>query len=63
MGNDQKVLENRLRRVAKRRGLTVSKNRVRDPKAIGYELYKLRSSLNEITLSCLTLDELAECLK
>jgi hypothetical protein len=41
MTNDYKVLENRLRRVAKRRGMTLTKSRSRDPKAIDYGRYSL----------------------
>lgn len=41
MTNAEKVLENRLRRIAARRGFTLNKNRVRDHLAVGYGLYVL----------------------
>ena len=37
----QKVRENRLRRVAQRRGLHLTRSRRRDPKAVDYGLYWL----------------------
>lgn len=36
MASDEKVRENRLRRMAERRGLTVHKSRRRDPAALDY---------------------------
>jgi hypothetical protein len=36
-----KTLENRLRRVAERQGLTLTKSRRRDPRAIGYNTFTL----------------------
>jgi hypothetical protein len=38
---DRKVLENRLRRAAKRQGLRLEKSRFRDPRAVGYGTYQL----------------------
>jgi hypothetical protein len=37
----RKALENRMRRVAERQGLTLTKSRRRDPRAIGYGTYTL----------------------
>lgn len=39
---DEKVHENRLRRMAERQGLALQKNRRRDPRARDYGLYWLR---------------------
>jgi hypothetical protein len=36
-----KVLENRLRRTAGRRGYLLEKSRVRDPKGLGYARYRI----------------------
>jgi hypothetical protein len=36
-----KTLENRLRRAAERQGLTLTKSRRRDPRAVGYGTYTL----------------------
>ena len=36
MENDEKVRENRLRRMAERQGYKLEKSRIRDPRAIGY---------------------------
>lgn len=41
MPTGAKVLENRLRRVAERRGLSLEKNRRRDQKAVDYGLFRL----------------------
>lgn len=41
MGNELKLRENRLRRVAARRGLVLRKNRRRDPGALDYGMYCL----------------------
>lgn len=41
MAQDQKVRENRLRRMADRQGLRLSKSRSRDVNAIDYGLYAL----------------------
>jgi hypothetical protein len=38
----QKVAENRLRRMAARRGWTVEKSRSRDPKALDYGLWTMK---------------------
>lgn len=40
-GGQLKALENRLRRVAERQGLTLTKSRRRDPRAIGYGTFTL----------------------
>ena len=44
MTNAEKVRENRLRRMAKRQGMTLKKNPRRDPRAIDYGGYKLTNS-------------------
>ena len=41
MGTDEKVRENRLRRMAERQGLELRKSRRRDPRAIDYGTYML----------------------
>ncbi|WP_257541020.1 hypothetical protein [Sphingobium sp. CFD-1] len=41
MSENEKVRENRLRRIAERRGMILSKSRRRDPKAIDYGGYML----------------------
>jgi hypothetical protein len=41
---EEKVRENRLRRMAKRQGLQLLKSRARDPRAIGYGGYMLVDS-------------------
>jgi hypothetical protein len=41
MGTDEKVRENRLRRMAERQGLRLVKSRRRDPRAIDYGMYML----------------------
>jgi hypothetical protein len=41
MAADEKVRENKLRRIADRRGLQLMKSRSRDPKAVDYGLYAL----------------------
>lgn len=43
MPNDEKVRENRLRRMAERQGLMLVKSRRRDPRALDYGLYWLAS--------------------
>lgn len=37
----QKVRENRVRNAARRQGLTLTRNRARDPQALGYGTYRL----------------------
>ena len=39
MDTAEKTRENRLRRVAERRGFRLEKSRIRDPRAIGYGRY------------------------
>jgi hypothetical protein len=39
--SEEKVKENRLRRMAARQGLRLEKSRRRDPRAIGYGTYQL----------------------
>jgi hypothetical protein len=41
MPDDEKIYEAKLRRVARRQGLTLSKSRLRDPRAIGYGSFTL----------------------
>lgn len=44
MTDDDKVRENRLRRMAVRQGLILQKSRLRDSRAIGYGTYQLASA-------------------
>lgn len=39
--SDEKVLENRLRRMADRQGLRLAKSKRRDPRALDYGKYRL----------------------
>jgi hypothetical protein len=41
MENEEKVRENRLRRMAERQGYKLEKSRRRDPRATDYGLYRL----------------------
>ncbi len=41
MTNAEKVREDRLRRAARRQGLWLSKSRTRDPRALGYNRWRL----------------------
>ena len=41
MENEEKVRENRLRRMAERQGYKLEKSRIRDPRAIGYGSIRL----------------------
>jgi hypothetical protein len=41
MGQEEKVRDNRLRRIAERRGMKLTRSRRRDPKALDYGLYWL----------------------
>ncbi len=43
MTNDSKVRENRLRRMADRQGLTLTKSRRRDPRALDYGKWTITS--------------------
>lgn len=43
-----KALENRMRRVAERQGLTLTKSRRRDPRAIGYGTFSLSDGVTII---------------
>jgi hypothetical protein len=45
---DEKVRENKLRRMAKRQGLQLVKSRLRDRRAIGYGTYVLADDRNRI---------------
>lgn len=62
-GMDDKVRENRLRRMAARQGLALTRSRRRDPRALDYGLYWLSRGKGQITdsddsvLSGVTLDE------
>lgn len=44
---DDKVRENRLRRMAARQGLTLSRSRRRDPRALDYGLYWLTETTTD----------------
>jgi hypothetical protein len=66
---DYKVLENRLRRAAKRQGLVLIKSRSRDPRAIDYGGYMLADAENNTAVAgelgsprSLSLTEIAEAL-
>ena len=64
---DEKVRENRLRRMADRQGLRLQKSRRRDPRAIDYGRYWLTDPYNSNALVAggdwgATLDEIAEYL-
>ena len=49
MGTDEKVRENRLRRMAERQGLELRKSRRRDPRAIDYGTYMLvNAEINDV---------------
>ena len=48
---EAKVLENRLRRVAARRGLRLEKSRRRDPNAIDYGGYMLADAYRNIAIA------------
>lgn len=62
-GMADKVRENRLRRMAERQGLVLTRSRRRDPRALDYGLYWLARTKGQITdsddslLSGVTLDE------
>lgn len=57
---EEKVRENRLRRMASRQGLTLHRSRRRDPRALDYGLYWLRNANDEpaIAPEGTTLDEI-----
>ncbi len=62
---DDKVRENRLRRMADRQGLKLTRSRRRDPRALDYGLYWLadaRTSALESPEAGLTLDEVEQYL-
>jgi hypothetical protein len=46
---DEKVRENRLRRIAERAGLRLEKSRRRDPRAIDYDCWQLVGSDSRVT--------------
>ena len=67
--NQQKVRENRLRRMAKRQGLAVRKSAARDPHALGYERFWIADAGTNATVfqgseryPNLTLDEVEKWL-
>jgi hypothetical protein len=51
MDSNEKVRENRLRRMAERQGLTLQKSRLRDVRAIGYGTYQLADSAGAVVAS------------
>jgi hypothetical protein len=63
MLNSEKVLENRLRRVAARRGWKIVKSRVRDTKAIGFGHYSLLDAKGKRLANVATLTLIMEILK
>ncbi|MGY1845512.1 hypothetical protein [Modestobacter sp. SYSU DS0875] len=65
MSPEEKVKENRLRRVAARRGLKLTRSRRRDPRALDYGRYwltEVRSNAPASPESGLTLDQVEEYL-
>jgi hypothetical protein len=57
--NEERVRENRVRRVAERRGYRLEKNRRRDAKAIDYGLFYLTSLATERrAFASVSLDEI-----
>jgi hypothetical protein len=61
MERSEKVRELRLRRMAKRQGLTVTKSRRRDPRALDYGMYYVsdaRSNTLESSEQGMNIDEL-----
>jgi hypothetical protein len=59
MDQDEKVRENRLRRVAERRGYEMRKSRRRDPLALDYgEWYLVRGSIQGLPMQKVTLSSL-----
>ncbi|MCU1669556.1 MAG: hypothetical protein JWP40_2483 [Blastococcus sp.] len=51
MTPEEKVRDNRLRRVAERRGMKLTRSRRRDPKALDYGLYWLTDARTGETVS------------
>ncbi len=63
--SEYKVLENRLRRAARRQGLQLEKSRTRDPQALDYGKYWLLDDRNIVVYGhghSATLDQIAEYL-
>ncbi len=63
--SEYKVLENRLRRAARRQGLHLEKSRTRDPQALDYGRYWLLDDRNIVVYGHrhrATLDQIAEYL-
>jgi hypothetical protein len=65
MDQETKIRENRLRRMAERRGLRLIKSRKRDPMALEYGRYHIEASDGRMaeefpTLRGFTLDEIEE---
>ncbi|WP_431881545.1 hypothetical protein [Micromonospora chalcea] len=62
MSTNEKVRENRLRRSAARQGLTLTRSRRRDPRAVDFGRYWLASSDGEIQCDPegLTIDQVEE---
>lgn len=70
MTNTEKVTENRLRRIAARRGYTLTKSRTRDPKALNYGRWAIFNGVGDLPVridgemaSMLTLAEIEEFFK
>lgn len=59
--NAEKVRENRLRRVAQRRGLTLTRSRRRDVRAFDYGRYWLTDDLGQVVRQG-TVDQIEEFL-
>jgi hypothetical protein len=63
MTNQEKVRENRLRRMATRRGLLLRKSRVRDRRAIDYgKWYIVDANRNSIEAECRNIDQVEAAL-
>lgn len=61
--SDDKVRENRLRRMAKRQGLQLQRSRRRDPPAIDFGLYFLAGSADidrDVPAEGMTLDQVEQ---
>jgi hypothetical protein len=63
MTNAEKVTENRLRRLATRRGYILTKSRVRDPKAKGFGVWTVAPENLPLAKKPFTLAEVEEFFK
>ena len=60
MDTNEKVRENRLRRMAQRQGLELHKSRLRDPYAINYGTYELTGRGRGRRIFGMSLDEIED---